>query len=499
MKYLFANLWAEKWKTPEPFISLIALIVALMAVWLGSLPFYLSLFVLAFVSIYLLYQLIKGSSGILIPLYWLVFALPFIELINYVGFDYSGVKPSMFWGLVTNPYTFDEEVIELVATMGAVGGCAFLIGKYIANQVASMRNQQRIVSPASVRRLPVSSTLIICILVGVLFWLNAPNETVFQSPYPLSPSPLAGYGFDSAGLVASGLWLLAFADALMDVRNRVKRIKLTILIPLLAFCLLYFQLFRGDRDGMSVVVAAVLMATYWRWQGKKNRLSLSALALVPTLVILFIVGQFIGGLRSTVATPNTEPSSLIGNEIPADFEVPDLAVVTDDLAFLHGTWSAVLWTPLSAAGDSLRANLEPRFGSDYRDLLLSSPPGFIAKLVNYERPVDSTRGPAFRLTYAGGGIHAVVLPFLNFGLGGILLIIPIWVLALGYLESLNSRYKSTMTLVGTGLAFSIAPLWMWYGDKLVLTSLGVFLGLFITFRVLSRTTGKAQSSSFIGN
>jgi hypothetical protein len=138
---------------------------------------------------------------------------------------------------------------------------------------------------------------------------------------------------------------------------------------------------------------------------------------------------------------------------------------------IHGTWSAALLTPLSVSGDYLHNIMPIRWGEDYLDLLLSIMPGFLADMIGYDRPLDGHNGPAFAKRYGLGGVHALVIPFLNFRMLGVFFVLCLWGFLLAFYEN---RLLKNLCVTSFALLITLAtvlPHWLWYGDKNVINAI----------------------------
>jgi hypothetical protein len=125
---------------------------------------------------------------------------------------------------------------------------------------------------------------------------------------------------------------------------------------------------------------------------------------------------------------------------------------------------------------------------DYLNIILSLPPGFIADLINYKRPLDSALGPAWEMTYGLGGTHICVLPFRNFGILGIYFITYLWSYLCFKLD-FNARDKANYySNVLLSIIIMIAPHWLWYSDKNLINSLMIYL--FVSF--ILKTSNKRK-------
>ena len=147
---------------------------------------------------------------------------------------------------------------------------------------------------------------------------------------------------------------------------------------------------------------------------------------------------------------------------------------------IHGTWSAVLLTPLSVAGDHIYGLLDIKYGKTYIDLFLSTPPGFVADFFGYVRPIDAHAGPAWEMRYGLGGTHAAVVPFMNFRIIGVFLIPALWAYILTNYEK-GALYRiSVINLSLLGIVVTAAPHWLWYGEKNGFNALVIWLLLSLT-------------------
>jgi hypothetical protein len=154
-----------------------------------------------------------------------------------------------------------------------------------------------------------------------------------------------------------------------------------------------------------------------------------------------------------------------------------------------GTWSAVLLTPLSVAGDNLRGLLPLKLGQTYLDFALSIPPGFIASRLGYQRPIDADHGPAHEMRYGQGGTHAVVVPFMNFRMAGVVLIFGLWGLLFVILERQASDIGSTWTaprVAAYGTMCAVIPQWIWYGEKILITAFFIWVAISLCYLVALR-------------
>jgi hypothetical protein len=152
----------------------------------------------------------------------------------------------------------------------------------------------------------------------------------------------------------------------------------------------------------------------------------------------------------------------------------------------------VLLTPLSIAGDYINGSLPLKYGQTYLDLLSSIIPGFLADWIGYTRPIDSFRGPAWEMTYGGGGIHAVVVPFTDFRMAGVLVIVALWSFAFAGMERYLIRHLNVSRLALLGIIGMAIPHWLWYGEKNIINAFFIWLVISLLYRL--RLTSRARNS-----
>ena len=149
-----------------------------------------------------------------------------------------------------------------------------------------------------------------------------------------------------------------------------------------------------------------------------------------------------------------------------------------------GTWSAVLLTPLSVAGDYIHDRQSLKYGLDYWNLILSTPPGFVSNWFGYVRPWSGDAGPAWDMRYGMGGTHALVLPFRNFSMPGVFIIPAIMSYLICRVEVLTQKRFSVYYLSLVLTLIMVAPHWLWYGEKYITNALIIFLLFMLIYRVM---------------
>jgi hypothetical protein len=411
---------------------------------------------------------VRVTRHSLLPRYaLLLYALPFIHCFEYVVYDISTFADRAFiWGMRANEYEKDLRIIERMTLAGAIGALALIAGMAGAGAFARRRSPVR----ESGKRLQWLPFAFVAALAVVLSWASAPAQTIFQSAYTQSVSPLEGKNMNAAYLLSYVFVSMLAIDALSERRRPVRRWKILVTGIVAALIVVWFQFLRGDRESMGLIVAlAVLSMLRVRDLGTRILRKRTLLGAGFVVLCLVAVALKLGTARST---------SVVGIEIIR----PDRA---RNSSLLHGPWSGVSLTPLSVIGDFERDRMSRRWGSTYVDYLLSVPPGVVAAALGYHRPLEATRGPAWEMRYGQGGTHLMVVPYMNFGALGIVVVLGVWGLLIGRVE-LFAAGRSTRGLLLYATFFVVCPLWIWYGDMLLVRALMCFYGTWWLYRVLPK-------------
>lgn len=447
-------------------------------------PIWLSAAILVFVTLYLLQQYRQQRLGILMVLIWLVYALPFIHIPPYIWFDFSQ-DPLLLWGLVVNPYMVDEHAIKLTAMIGAVGGMGIAFGASLNNR----RIQQDLgINPDVSKRLFRTMAMpiwLVWVVIGVaLTALSAPQETIFTAAYTQSNSALDGANFSSAWMMSYVILSFAFCDALLERQPGIKFLKMRVILSAVILVVVFFQLLRGDRESVPWVFGLALAYYYWAAGITQRRgFTIPWLKIAGVAVVLVAVSMILGAIRHGLTGASISEAAALFGEL---YESDQIGVANT----LHGTWSAVLLTPLSVAGDHIYGLLAVKWGQDYLNLFLSIIPGFLADAIGYVRPIDSGQGPAWEMRYGLGGTHATVVPFINFRMLGVFLVPAIWTFIMVNYEKMALRRVSVIKLSLLVTIALASPHWLWYGEKNGFNALVLWVALAFFYRVslgLSRT------------
>lgn len=438
---------------------------------------WLSVMLMAIVTLALIKSYQWNRLGVLILLLWLVYALPFIHIPPYIWFDFE-TRPILLWGLAVNPYMVDERVIQLTAMIGAVGALGFAVGALSNRKIISRdMGYNEDGSKRKIKTLDMPIWLGWVALGILLTAMSAPEQTVFTATYTESGSFLGTANFSSAWMVSYVILSFAFSDTLLESNPIMKKLKNWMMVASIVLVVVYYQLLRGDRESIPWVFGLALAYFYWAaGVTQRQGFGIPWLKFLWIFLIILITSMVVGVMRS----------ELSGAALSDLFDILVALYESDTVGLANifkGTWSAVLLTPLSVAGDHIYGLLQAKYGTDYLDLLLSTIPGFLADATGYVRPIDGNHGPAWEMRYGIGGTHATVVPFMNFGMMGVFLITAIWARLIASFEK-----KILLRLSVTGLSFLItmtmaSPHWFWYGEKNGMNSLVMWVTFAFIYRI----------------
>lgn len=320
----------------------------------------------------------------------------------------------------------------------------------------------------------------------ILTWVSSPKATVFTAVYTESQTIDATWNFAATWMISYAFLMFALSDSVFEKRQSISQAKRWLIVVAMGVIVIWFQLMRGNRESLPLVVATLL--TYFVWgrslaQGSGRPVAVLRPGVTIAILCVFLASYLVGLVRF----------SLVGVT-----NVAEGASVLRDLAYgnairfdnaITGTWSAVLLTPLSIAGDYVYGILPLKNGQTYLDLLGSIIPGFVADWIGYTRPIDAQRGPAWEMTYGMGGTHAVVLPFMNFRMPGVFVILGVLGALTRFVEGAVLKRPTVVSLALLGSIVMALPHWLWYGEKNIINVFIIWLVLSFLYRI--RLTGAA--------
>lgn len=441
----------------------------------------LSIILTGLLTIYIFFK--KKYIGITSLLYSLIFILPFIHLLPYLWIGYDNPTKRM-WGLISNPYQFDESIISLLGVMGAAGvmGMVLVVCLFAKHPVQSIQSKISIIS--SWKSMPFLIWLV-WLTAGLAFsMISAPHESIFEAKYTFSNSISREINISSAWLLSYVMLLFVLYDAIVDKIQLRRRLKLTLFTLVFLYIIIVLQFLRGDRESLPWILSIYIMLSYWMkpYISLKKTTSFSKKKLILFVVIMFVLSVVVGYARSRVSDVSFNINNM--------YSLLEGLIERGDI--FKGTWSAVLLTPLSVAGDSIYYHPDFLLGQDYVNLFLSLPPGFVADFFEYSRPWSNDVNPQKEMIYGLGGVHATVLPFRNFGLFGIFIINALFFLVIiRYERKLLFRPGSVM-VIGLAVLVTVIPHWLWYSDKNLVNGLIAYVVLLFLYRISLVTSKKLQ-------
>jgi hypothetical protein len=147
------------------------------------------------------------------------------------------------------------------------------------------------------------------------------------------------------------------------------------------------------------------------------------------------------------------------------------AVAALDKAYRKNTWTAVAINNAGVADEMLHNDDEVLYGRTYLEYFYSLPPGVLCRLIGIERPIERESGPVWWYpTISAGGIHVTVVPYRNFGLAGLFVVM----LTIGFVASIierNGQQVGGWNRMLYGAVTMSSFMWFWYGDMIFIRAI----------------------------
>ena len=428
----------------------------------------ISLILTSFVFFFIFYKFKKNFFGFLISYVIFICFLLFIHLFPLI------LNP----GLINEPFIlgigpgktvlYDKKILELTSMICL--SCALGIGLSIS--IFSKLNRSSYINVyqtsdiqnININTLPIFFWFNFYIISIALFYgVTPPGGSIFNVRYAERLGGVFDFT-DSAFLISHILIIITVVDSFLDQNYKRKVTKIF-------FCLFFLILFfyytaSGSREAYPLFFGLIVI--YFLINFKKK---FPTKKIIFALLILFFVGQILSYIRSDVTGKNFEETlQLIKDYLRLDF-------------LLLGTWSSALATVLSVAHDYVDNIFKFKLGKDYYDLFLSIPPGFIADMIGYVRPINMYAGPAYEMRYGSGGTHITVIPYRNFGIFGVFIISSIWFYIVLILERFSFHKISVLRSSIIVIMISIFPMFLWYGEKMAINAVIIYFILSIPYRI----------------
>lgn len=394
----------------------------------------------------------------------LAYVLPFSSLAGYF-FDsqYIWMFASRGMQIIS-----DRTIVAQMVHVGLIGLLALISGLFAVTP--ALKPIVRPVAPSATLD-PILFT--VGLVAATWFsWIASPTGTIFDTS-GVGSTLADSINFGAAYMVSYLIFTLLFLDVERQAGAERRLAKGIVLAAAVAYVVIVLQLLRGDRESSGLLAAlAVLYVTSPAGLAHREMLSVVGRRRMMKLVgpVLIMLTVFIG-LGAVRYNANALMRSLSPGQIMR-------------LGVSQSTWTAVLWTNLSAAWEYRVGALEYRYGATYVDYVLALPPGPVARAVGISRVIE--RGTSLASEdLAGvstGGLHAVVTPFKNFGAFGVFGILFVW----GFLIASIERWSVTRGFGGRWLwAASVCAglMWFWYGDLPFIRALMIAGLLYLTYRI----------------
>lgn len=432
------------------------IVISVVYYYLDSFPSLLfSFFCILFVLIIFTKHYIENKISIFTYIFFLVYIFPSIHLIQYIIFDVKYFKDfSHLWGVKVNNYMTDKPILEFTALFFSIPALAFCQVLLLSK---SSNLYTKLIYFKGFRSQNIYFWLLMLIIGLLLSVISSPVDTIYTTNYRHSNALNFNIGFDSAWLFSYVILTFCLFDSFTTENKFLRTLKIYFSVFCIAFVVIYLQLLRGDRESLPLVFSLII--TYFIFI-RNPRISKFPLFKIIIFTLPFIlVSSFIGFFRNR----------LTGVDLITSFDIIPLFFTMDIFfALFNGTWSAVLLTPLSVAGDFHYHYMTYFLGIDYLNIILSLPPGFICNIFDYVKPLDGSNGPAQDMRYGLGGVHASILPFRNFGIFGLYIISLLTFYVLRKLEISTLIKPCFYKITFISCLMFVIPHWLWYTEKILI-------------------------------
>lgn len=437
-----------------------------------------------------MYFLRPSRQAFLTRLCLIAYAMPFFVCWRSV----FGLEPwwrehkSMRW-----KYMLDPEIISVMTTVGLIGLIAFA-GGVLLRSVASGQTESR---EGIDGRRRVFRPWVFALLLGVslcLSWINAPSQTILDPEYSYPPQEGIAHqlNFNSLYIISYGILVLLFLDTEREpLRSRMRACKRISVIGVSILIVLYFQLLRGDRDSIGLVLSLSVLYITDPFLPKHRLLKDTIIRYATVGVVLALVGILYLGIQTVrVLPPAKRPTVTRSTSLPSGdvSEKKKASVVEDKWAspvFGEPVWGAVLLTNLSMAAQYEQGRMDLEWGQTYLDYVQSLPPGVLTKSLGIQRPIERGSNPShWTLDITCGGSHIVNVPFKNFLGYGVAIVLFLYGIAIGSLERRACSVTWHIRLLYGTVLLSVIH-WFWYGEMYMIRTLMAY-GMLVVLYWVSR-------------
>jgi len=402
---------------------------------------------------------IRASQLSLLPRFMMIaYSAPFAAPIGYLLFD------EFLWWFTPRAIELQSDpiIIEQMLGLGVIGILGLLAGMALAQGSAPPPRPR---SPCgtgwTLQIIPYAALAAVSV---VLSWLSAPGDSIL--------TVAVGEGTNVArakGIGFAGAWLASYILVLVLVidleRERVvtrQKLKALVLTGTVLYIAVVLQILQGDREVSGLLSALGLLyltpnPVMFSPEAAVITARKRVRKIVPIATFCFLVLVGLGSARYSLAdrAQRLDPVTIV------------------KLGMGQNTWTGVLLTNLGSSYEYRKHILHFVWGRTYLDYALSLPPGVLTHAMGIERPLEPTRGGASESLggVTGGGIHAVVIPFENFGAPGVFMILAIfgfWLVRAEQAATTSPRPLARLVWASIGC---VGLFWFWYGDMNVIRAI----------------------------
>jgi hypothetical protein len=398
----------------------------------------------------------SSSALSLLPRFMLLlYTLPFAVLAGSLMLDDLNLLNALAVDLI-----FQRPVAANALSVGLVGLLGLLAGFGLsAAQRGSDVSHCRPESAAAILTVPLFACF--AALAALLSLISSRSNRSASGVYFEDALEAAQAGGGATLYVVSYCLLIVLCvDLQADRWSLRRRLKGVLLVLVVGYMTVFHQLMQGDREILGLIVGLLALhitrplATSAEMQAAAQRqMFRRSLPIAGLAMMIFLA---VGQLRYSGG------GSLIEGGI--------VGAVLRELAS-GGTWTAVFLGNLGQADEHQSGSLTYLYGKTYIDYLLSLPPGIVSNALGLVRPLEGASGPGlWYYPLQWGGAHPVLVPFKNFGIWGVLVILTFYGWLIGSVDRRGRRTGFWVRIV-YGTFFAASFNWFWYGDMPFLRAL----------------------------
>lgn len=413
----------------------------------------------------------------ILPRFFLAcFGMSFLVFFEYLFADYSDFARGL---PLVDALASQPEMVEFVLTCGNLGLIGLVMGFLVIGFVSDQNPTRSIEMPAASSGGHVLFCYIIPFVGVALLFISQPKATILTMSYAditsgESRAMVEGVAFDGLGYIMY-IWLAAAWIATErgrgsgDWRTGARRY----LIGLLLFLVIFSNLLKGSRT-IAGLIAAISMLYVSEGGGAtglftKDSAGARLRRMLPWTILAFVVFMVWAEVRTGYVEGRVDWNG-------AYFRLTNV--------YKSGEWIAGIYACFGMAEEFFSGSLRFLFGQTYLEYFLSLPPGPVASLMQYERPINAAQGPSYwYIGYTVGGMNPIIVPFKNFGPVGIVVHMALCGFGIGWVELLVARREPLGRLLLAGM-FVGGFHWFWYGDMYIIRVLMIVAIVGACYRIM---------------